>query len=181
MNERRVDQTRRGLIALLLAWPALLFARITGVLEGLGRRLPRLASKPLRKEDEPTLVRIERYSYTVSSPAKLGEPKAVAMQGAPDISIAADRIVANTPCPGFLILEELSIDGRDVLIGEATDAFVFSSLAMGGQMLLPPMGPKSRVVVRGHYTGFVPPGYVAGAAYLLCLTFMGRAAFLEVA
>jgi hypothetical protein len=179
-ESRRVDQTRRGLFALLLVWPALLFVQLTGVFRDFGRRLPRLRSKPLRELGEAPIPFIERYSFAVNDKVKLGESQSVLMQGAPRIMLDADRIFVNAPCPGFLILDEISIDGTNVFVGKQTDAFVFSPLMFANErMTLPRMSPKSRVVVKGQYTGHVPPGFAADAAYLFSVSFQGSATYLS--
>ncbi len=154
---------------LLLAWPAFLFARLL-------RATGRLSSR-LTPYEPPRVVRIDGYSFAVNSLVTLGEAEQrFVCEGAPDMVLSPERLIANAPCPGFLILEDVSVGGVPILAGRATDAFVFSPLVLSKEHgKMPPIGPRSRVVIKGYMTGLVPPGFRPGTPYLLAFSFQGPA------
>jgi hypothetical protein len=70
---------------------------------------------------------------------------------------------------------EIKVANVSVTVGGTQDAFDYSAIGVEQSLDMPTLSPANRATVLGNYTGFVPPGYVALAAYTFCASFKGPA------
>jgi hypothetical protein len=117
--------------------------------------------------------KIERYSFSVNFPLVLGTPDGIDMSLQPDTSIRPQRVVMNAPQPGMITVAEIKVANVSVTVGDQEDAFTYSALAQGVVLDMPTLSPSNRAKVLGTYTGYVPPGFAAGYAFLFISTFQG--------
>lgn len=121
-------------------------------------------------------VKVERYSFSFSPAAALvlGTASAIASFTAqPSTSIKGQRVITNAPSPGFVTLSSLQIANVNVFVGTTEDAFSYSALAQGVMLDLPRLDPQNRATAAGNYTGVLPPGFTAGAAFTFVVTLQG--------
>lgn len=119
-------------------------------------------------------VKVERYIFGLSQSVTLGAATALALTGQPDVTIRPQRVVSNSPVPGFASLSVLQVSNVSVSIGAgAVDAFFFNANGVGVSLDMPTISPAQRATATGTTTTLVPPGYVQGAAYLFSLAFIG--------
>lgn len=119
-------------------------------------------------------VKVERYSFSLSQSIVLGTPSDVDMSGQPDTTIRPQRLTFNAPAPGFVTLTEIKVANVSVSVGSgAEDAYFYNPLGQDMTLDMPTLTPANRASLRGNYSGFVPPGYVGAAAYLLSASFKG--------
>jgi hypothetical protein len=132
------------------------------------------ARASLLDPNEHSLVKIERYSFSVTNPLVLATPSAlVDMTLQPNTRIRPQRVLFNAPAPNFVLLSSLQVANVNVFVGDTEDAATYSPLAQGVALDLPTLDPANRLTVTGNYTGFVPPGYANGFNYTFIATFQG--------
>jgi len=120
-------------------------------------------------------TKVERYQFSVNQALVLGVAAALSASGQPDTNIRPQRVTMNAPAPGFATISEIKVANVSVTVGGTADAFDFGANGVGQSLDMPTLSPANRATVLGNYTGFVPPGYVGGAAYLFCASFKGPA------
>ncbi|MGH9966568.1 MAG: hypothetical protein ACREBG_01875 [Pyrinomonadaceae bacterium] len=123
-------------------------------------------------------VKIERYSFSTSQALVLGVASALVMTNQPDTSIRPQRVTMNAPSPGFVTITEIKVANVSVTVGGVEDAFGYAAVAVGVGLDMPTLSPANRATVLGNYTGFVPPGFVGGAAFLFVANFKGPASIV---
>lgn len=123
-------------------------------------------------------VKIERYAFAVNASLVLGTAAPITASGQPDTNIRPQRVTMNAPSPGFATIREIKVANVSVTVGGISDAFDYSSLGVGQTLDMPTLTPANRASVSGDYTGFVPPGFVGGSAYLFAASFKGPASIV---
>lgn len=119
-------------------------------------------------------VKVERYSFSISQTLTLGTSSAVLLTGQPDTTIRPQRMTVNAPTPGFVTLSEIKVANVSVSVGSGDeDAFNYSPLGQDMSLDMPTLTPANRATLRGTYSGFVPPGFVGAASYILTASFKG--------
>lgn len=120
-------------------------------------------------------VKVERYAFAVNQTLTLGVAVAIDASGQPDTNIRPQRVTINAPSPGFLTISEIKVANVSVTVGGTQDAFDYNALGVGQALDMPTLSPANRARILGNYTGFVPPGFAAAAAFTMCASFKGPA------
>lgn len=123
-------------------------------------------------------VKVERYSFSFSPAANLVLGTASAIQTftqQPSASIKPQRVLMNAPQEGFVFVSTLQIANVNVFIGGTEDAFSYGARAQGVVLDLPRLDPQNRATSAGNYSGVLPPGFTAGAAFTFIVTLQGPA------
>lgn len=123
-------------------------------------------------------VKIERYAFSINAALVLGAASAINASGQPDTNIRPQRVTMNAPSPGFVTVNELKVANVSVTVGGIEDAFDYNALGVGQSLDMPTLSPANRATMLGNYTGFVPPGFVGGGAYLFAISFKGPASIV---
>jgi hypothetical protein len=121
-------------------------------------------------------VKVERYSFSMSTVLALNTPSAFSITLQPNVTIRPQRLIANAPTPNFVLLSSLQIANVNVFVGTQEDAFTYSAGAMGVMLDLPTLDPAYRATAAGNYTGIVPPGFSVPFSYTFVMTLQGPAA-----
>lgn len=121
-------------------------------------------------------VDVERYVLWLSTNiTALGTAQAINISQNPSFKIRPQRVTTNAPTPGFVTVSEIKVANISVTSGGTGDAYEFNALGQGQTLDMPTITPAYSLTFIGNYTGFVPPGYVGGAAYLFSISFKGPA------
>jgi len=133
------------------------------------------ARAALLDPNENSLLKIERYSFSLTNAFTLGGSGTplVDMTLQPNTKIRPQRVVMNAPSPNFVLLSGLQVANVNAFVGDTEDAFTYSALAQGVALDLPTLEPANRLTVSGNYTGFVPPGFATGFAFTFIATVQG--------
>jgi hypothetical protein len=132
------------------------------------------ARAALLDPNENSLLKIERYSFSLTNVFVLGTPSTlVDMTLQPNTKIRPQRVVFNAPAPNFVLLSGLQVANINAFVGDTEDAFTYSALAQGVALDLPTLEPANRLTISGAYTGFIPPGYATGFSYTFIATVQG--------
>jgi len=132
------------------------------------------ARAALLDPNENSLLKIERYSFSLSNLFTLGTPASIVdMTLQPNTKIRPQRVVMNAPAPNFVLLTGLQVANVNAFVGDTEDAFTYSALAQGVALDLPTLEPANRLTVSGAYTGFIPPGFATGFSYTFIATVQG--------
>jgi hypothetical protein len=123
-------------------------------------------------------VKVERYSFSLSPAASLVLGTASSMgsfTANPSTSIKGQRVVTNAPAPGFVTLDALQIANVNVFVGTTEDAYTYNATAQNVVLDLPRLDPQNRATASGDYTGMLPAGFSANAAFKFIITLQGPA------
>jgi len=132
------------------------------------------ARAALLDPNENSLLKIERYSFSLTNLFTLGTPTPlVDMTLQPNTKIRPQRVIFNAPAPNFVLLSGLQVANVNAFVGDMEDAFSYSALAQGVALDLPTLEPANRLTVTGNYTGFIPPGFATGFSYTFIATVQG--------
>jgi hypothetical protein len=131
------------------------------------------ARAALLDPNENSLLKIERYSFSISTTFTLGTPVDIDMTLQPNTKIRPQRVIMNAPAPNFVLLSGLQVANVNAFVGGLEDAFSYSALAQGVALDLPTLEPANRLTVSGDYTGFIPPGFATGFDYTFVATVQG--------
>lgn len=121
-------------------------------------------------------IRVERYSFSLNANLVLATAVAINAFNSPDVTIRPQRVTMNAPGPGFVTVSEIKVANTSVTIGGTDDAWSYNANGVGQQLDMPTLTPANKATMLGNYTGFVPPGYVNGSAYVFCVGIKGPAA-----
>ena len=121
-----------------------------------------------------SVMKIERYTFTLNQELILGEPKEFEIpETSPDTTIRIQRRFSNAPCPGFVITKEMRLSNLYVNVNGPSEEDEYIYANEGIQVDFPTMSPVNRFSVKGRYTGHIPRGFVKGNPFLFCMTFVG--------
>ena len=124
-------------------------------------------------------VKVERYAFSISQAIVIGAAVGIAVNGQPDTTIRPQRVTMNAPTTNFVFINEIKVANVSVTVGAgAIDAFNFNPQGVGQSLDMPTLTPANRASVLGTYSGYVPPGFVAGMATQFCVTFNGPASVI---
>jgi hypothetical protein len=129
----------------------------------------------LLNPNEHSDVKIERYTFSLNQVITMttGTPVAIVMSDQPDTALRPQRVITNAYIPGMFLLTEIKVANVSVTGGDQEDAFTYSALAQGVVLDMPTLSPSNRAKVLGTYTGYIPPGFTSGFAFLFIATFQG--------
>ncbi len=124
-------------------------------------------------------VKIERYAFSVNANLVLGTASpGFTASGQPDTNIRPQRVTMNAPGYGFVQVTEIKVANVSVTVGGIDDAYNYNANGVGQSLDMPTLSPSNRATVAGNYTGYVPPGFVGGTAYLFVASFKGPASVI---
>ncbi len=130
----------------------------------------------LLKPNAGSTIKVEGYSFSINQTiAALGVASPLTLAGTPTVDIRPIRVTMNAPSVGFATISEIKVSNVSATVGGVGDAFKYSILGVGAHMKLPMLTPSTPATVLGNYTGFLPPGFVGGSAYLFEACFEGPA------
>jgi hypothetical protein len=132
----------------------------------------------LLEPNKNSRVKVERYTFSVEQELALGTSETLNMTGQPDTNIRPQRVTSNSPAPGFVTLSDIKVANVSVSVGGSLDSFQFNANGVGQHLDMPTLTPANRARVTGSYTGFTPPGYTNGGAYLFIVAFTGPASIV---
>lgn len=124
-------------------------------------------------------MEMKRYTYAMNIELVLGEDQAFEREV--DLSpmfeeiqsLRPQRLTTNAPTPGFVMLTRVRLGDAEVLLnGEQLDAWAWNPNAVGQHQSTPPLTKGAKAILKGHYTGLVPPA-LAGKqdfTFMLCMT-----------
>jgi len=134
--------------------------------------------RSLLEPNQGSKVSVQRYSFSINAPIVLGVAASLFASGQPDTNIRPQRVTMNAPSPGFVTVSEIKVANVSVTVGGIGDAFEYSPIGVGMSLDMPTLTPANRASVIGVYSGFVPPGFVGGAAYTFVTSFKGPASIV---
>jgi len=120
-------------------------------------------------------VQVERYAFAINAALVLGAASAIDESNSPDVTIRPQRVTMNAPSTGFVTISELKVANVSVSVGGTQDAADYAPNAVGSTLDMPTLSPANKARLLGNYTGFVPPGFAAAAAYTFCCSLKGPA------
>lgn len=123
-------------------------------------------------------VKVERYTFSCNAPLTLGTAAPMDMSNQPDTNFRPQRVTMNAPNYGFATVSEIKVANVSVTVGGTNDAYQFNANGVGQHLDMPTLSPSNRARVAGGYTGYVPPGFTQGSAYLFCASFTGPASIV---
>jgi len=131
--------------------------------------------RALIEPNQGSEVKVQRYSFSVNQALVLGTAAGIVASGNPDTTIRPQRVTMNAPSMGFVTVTEIKVANVAVTVGGIGDAFEYSPIGVDMSLDMPTLSPANRATVLGFYTGFIPPGFVLGAAYTFVASFKGPA------
>lgn len=130
----------------------------------------------LLEPNKNSTVKVERYSFSIDQDIILGTAVALLLTGQPDTTIRPQAVTMNAPMPMFATISEIKVANVSVTVGPGNeDAFNYNANGWGRQLDMPTLSPANRATVRGAYTGFVPPGFIATTTVNFNANFKGPA------
>jgi hypothetical protein len=120
-----------------------------------------------------SMMKIERYTFTLSQTVTLGIAQDIEITSQPDTTIRVQRRFSNVPCPGFVLTTENRVANLYVNVGQCSteDEYVYANGGMDVDW--PTMVPANKFSVKGRYTGIVPDGFKEGDPFTVCFTLVG--------
>ena len=141
---------------------------------GFDRRL----SLSRRRYRTPSIVRIERFTFSLNSSLTLGtaEWRRVSSRIDPlSPTIRPRRILTNAPCPGFVFIESITVGKTNVFSG-ILDAYALQPIYLPVQVIdCPPLTPGAQISIRIRTSGYVPAEYAKGNSFIFIVSFLGSA------
>ncbi|MFI5246186.1 MAG: hypothetical protein ACHQQR_13215 [Gemmatimonadales bacterium] len=112
------------------------------------------------------------YARGLNATIVLGTPSTFEMRDWTERTYDVDSYEVNAPCPGFVFLIRVSIDGDDVLgDADAVDAF---ANRIGAPAKFRPRHCEHGASVSGRYSGLVPEGMPSGVPYMVNVCLEGN-------
>jgi hypothetical protein len=133
--------------------------------------------KTLLDPNIDSTVKVERYTFSLAQAFVIGTTAAFDsnMSQSPSTAFRPQVMTANVPCPGFALATTMAVANVLVAVGGTTDLWNYSAGSWGRNLDLPTLDPSQKLSLTGSYTGFIPPGYLAAAAFTLSISFNGPA------
>jgi hypothetical protein len=107
--------------------------------------------------------------YEMKHTIIIGEKCDIVLLEEPPSPVKAERLIINVPCPGFLMIKKIKVNGEDMLIGDTSDGYVFIPLAMEGCRYAFPI--MDRIELHMIYTGLIPKEFASCQSYKLIMLF----------
>jgi hypothetical protein len=123
--------------------------------------------------------KIERYNFSINGTiTALGTSQTFIsgqLQGSPDVDFRPERITANVPAPGFLLVSSARVANVNFTVGGSLDAWTWNANGVGQALSVPKLTPANKATIEAYYTGQVPSPLSGTGSYALCFTFAGWA------
>lgn len=132
----------------------------------------------LLEPNKGSAVKVERYAFYLNQNFTMGTAAALSATNQPDTNIRPQRVTMNAPAPGFCSVSDIKVANVSVIVGGTADAFEFNANGVGQHLDMPTLSPANRATVTGAYSGYVPPGYVGGSAYIFSIGLKGPASIV---
>lgn len=133
----------------------------------------------LLEPNKYSTLKVEKYSFSIDQDIILGTAVALLLTGQPDTTIRPQNVTMNAPTPMFATISEIKVANVSVTVGPGNeDAFNYNANGWGRQLDMPTLSPANRATVRGNYTGFIPPGFVAASTVNFNANFKGPASIV---
>ncbi len=118
--------------------------------------------KALLRLHESSDLEVERYTLGVSA-AQIIPPQTVFLHfpvdlsgsQKPDVPFRVQRVTANAPCPGFVLLSSMKLGNVTAVVGGQVDAWQVNATAWEEEMDLPTLSPENAMSFVGRFTGIV--------------------------
>ncbi len=118
-------------------------------------------------------AKIQKYVFALNQTVVQQTAVAIAASQNPQTQIRPQRVTCNAPQEGWGTLTNIQLANVNVIVGGTVDMFDFSARAQDAAMDLPTLSPANAVQLTGAYSGFLAPGYVAGANFIWALSLKG--------
>lgn len=118
-------------------------------------------------------VKVERYTFGLTEDLVLQTASSIDTTENPTTTIRPQRITTNAPVPAFARLTDIKVANVSAIVGGQIDAFQLNANGQGQGLDLPLLSPANAVKVTGSYSGLVPTGYTAAAAFVFCVGLSG--------
>ena len=129
----------------------------------------------LLEPNKGSTTKVERYDFSLNQTLTIGTPVVVDMSLQPSVTLRPQRLIVNAPAPGFVSFLTIQVANVAVTVGNATDAYSYSAVAVGSHLDCPTLSPANRATLAGTYSGYSPVGYAPASLFLLVATFQGPA------
>lgn len=129
----------------------------------------------LLNPNEHSTKKVERYSLSLKQDLVVGTPTNFNLTKAPDTELRAQRIVTNSPSPGFVLITDIKVANVSVTQGDDTDSYQLNPNSWGMQYDIPTLSPANRVTVLGASSSAVPSGFNTSDSFPFIITFLGPA------
>jgi hypothetical protein len=129
----------------------------------------------LLEPNKGSTTKVERYDFSLNQTLTIGTPVVVDMSLQPSVTLRPQRLICNAPAPGFVSFLTIQVANVAVTVGNATDAYSYSAVAVGSHLDCPTLSPANRATLAGTYSGYSPVGYAPASLFLFVSTFQGPA------
>ena len=129
----------------------------------------------LLEPNKGSTTKVERYDFSLNQTITMGTPVVVDMSLQPSVTLRPQRLICNAPAPGFVSFLTIQVANVAVTVGNATDAYSYSAVAVGSHLDCPTLSPANRATLAGTYSGYSPVGYAPASLFLFVATFQGPA------
>jgi len=129
----------------------------------------------LLEPNKGSTTKVERYDFSLNQTITIGTPVVVDMSLQPSVTLRPQRLICNAPAPGFVSFLTIQVANVAVTVGNATDAYSYSAVAVGSHLDCPTLSPANRATLAGTYSGYSPVGYAPASLFLFVATFQGPA------
>ena len=123
--------------------------------------------------NEGSEIKINRYSFSLSTVLTLAAPSTFTISGAPTTNLRPERVTMNVPIPGMLIISAMAVANVGVSSG-LFDAFENNPNGVDQAYDMPTLTPSNSATVSGAYTGEFPATLLL-PTYTFVVTFKGPA------
>ena len=132
----------------------------------------------LLEPNKGSTVKVERYAFSVSTDLVTGTASSFSEANSPDVTFRPQRITANVPHEGLVIVDGIRVANVNVTVGGVFDAFDFNAEGVGQSLDMPTLSPSNKLTVSGGYTGVAFPGLTPPAVFKLVFSAKGPASIV---
>jgi hypothetical protein len=133
----------------------------------------------LLEPNKGSAVKVERYSFNLEQEIAFGTAEDLVMTEQPDVTIRPQTLTMNAPTPMFATVSEIKVANVSVTVSSRSeDAYNYNANGWGRSLDCPTLSPANRATIRGRYTGYTPPGFVAASTVLFTASFKGPASIV---
>lgn len=124
-------------------------------------------------------LKVERYAFGITiTITALGTSQSLSGSNSPDVNFRPQRVTANVPSPGFIVITDGRVANVSFTVGGTIDAWMWNANAVGESLDIPTLTPANKASVSGTYTGLVPLPFTGTGSFLFCLSFSGPASIV---
>lgn len=147
------------------------------------RRYERLIREKTRERElllnpnRDSEIKVENYEFPLSQAIVIGTAIELdALEACPQCAFKSTHLVCNAPSTNFVFIRDIRASNVGCSISESlSDAYFYHARANQPALCMPTLSQKNRVKIDAFYTGYIPPGYVAGTQTFFSATFFGYA------